>query len=154
MTCFVFSEKIARRAAQQSYVRNRARVGDGSCANRWLTRLLDATHIFDGLNEFPTHIAHMRLGSFIAGPVQWPPVVAEPKLRDIVHASNQSLYRVALQWLREDREHRRVLEEGGRKARGARRDQVSINGCTVVVGSLFRFACQTTPSESEKFYKQ
>lgn len=35
-----------------------------------------------------------------------------------------TLYNVALQWLKEDRENRRELEKNGRKTRGARRDQV------------------------------
>ncbi|KAI0320210.1 P-loop containing nucleoside triphosphate hydrolase protein [Amylostereum chailletii] len=95
--------------------------------------IIYATHIFDGLNAFPTHIAHMRLGSFVTAPTAWPPVT-EPLLQNAVRPSSESLYHVALQWLREDREHRRALEGQGRKSRGAR------------VGE--------TPSESEKFYKQ
>lgn len=31
----------------------------------------DATHIFDGLNDFPTHVAHMRFGSFVTLPTSW-----------------------------------------------------------------------------------
>jgi len=81
---------------------------------------VDATHIFDGLNEFPTHVAHMRLGSFVADPIPWPlsPV-------DSTEAPDRTLFRTALQWLREDREHRRELETTvGRKTRGSRRGQV------------------------------
>jgi hypothetical protein len=83
---------------------------------------LDATHIFDGLNKFPTHIAHMRLGSFVGDPIPWPlsPVNG-------VEGPDQSLFRTALEWLREDREHRRDLEaSASRKTRGARRGQVRI----------------------------
>ena len=80
---------------------------------------LDATHIFDGLNEFPTHIAHMRLGSFVMDPTPWPPSPI-----DNAGAPDRTLFRTALQWLREDREHRRELEKAGRKTRGARYDQV------------------------------
>jgi CCR4-NOT complex subunit CAF16 len=77
---------------------------------------VDATHIFDGLNEFPTHIMHMRLGSFVMDPTPWLPSPIDNK--------GGALFRTALQWLREDREHRRELEKAGRKTRGARRDQV------------------------------
>jgi len=80
--------------------------------------ILYATHIFDGLNEFPTHIAHMRLGSFVMDPMPWP-----PSHIDNVGALDGALFRTALQWLRGDRDHRRELEKDGRKTRGARRDQ-------------------------------
>lgn len=74
----------------------------------------DATHIFDGLNDFPTHVAHLHLGAFIQPPTPW-------NAGDI---SRTDLYGTALRWLTEDRAHRRQLELGGRKARGARRDTV------------------------------
>lgn len=80
------------------------------------TYSLDATHIFDGLSSFPTHVAHMRFGSFVTNPTPWPLVTARP--------DSESLYLVALQWLREDRQVRAELERSGRKIRGARRDQV------------------------------
>lgn len=69
----------------------------------------DATHIYDGLTSGlgPTHVAHMRLGSFLTEPTPWP-------------LNNMTLYDTALQWLKEDREHRRELEGRGRKSRGAR----------------------------------
>ena len=65
----------------------------------------DATHIFDGLNDFPTHVAHMRLGSFVTPPTPWPMEKA------LVPAVNTQLYTIALQWLREDRTHRHELEK-------------------------------------------
>jgi hypothetical protein len=86
--------------------------------------LLDATHIFDGLNEFPTHIAHMRLGTFVKKPRPWPNAVAEQSSDNVTGGLDQTLFKIALQWLREDREHRRELEKAGRKTRGARRGQV------------------------------
>lgn len=86
--------------------------------------LLDATHIFDGLNEFPTHIAHMRLGTFVKKPRPWPYALTEQSLDNIVGGLDRTLFKIALQWLREDREHRRELEKAGRKTRGARRGQV------------------------------
>jgi len=97
-----------------------AKVPHISCELTQIT--LDATHIFDGLNEFPTHIAHMRLGSFVMDPMLWP-----PSHIDNVGALDGALFRTALQWLRGDRDHRRELEKDGRKTRGARRDQVQEN---------------------------
>ncbi|KIP10393.1 hypothetical protein PHLGIDRAFT_101292 [Phlebiopsis gigantea 11061_1 CR5-6] len=86
--------------------------------------ILYATHIFDGLNEFPTHVAHMRLGSFVTLPTSWP-------FEDFsVAGPNTQLYGVALQWLREDRDFRRELEKKGRKVRGARKDDVPVDSET------------------------
>jgi len=85
--------------------------------------ILYATHIYDGLTSglCPTHVAHMRLGSFSTEPTPWP-------------VNNTTLYQTALQWLKEDRDHRRELEKRGRKSRGARRNGV--------------------PTDSETFYKK
>lgn len=86
----------------------------------------DATHIFDGLSDFPTHVAHMRFGEFIQEPTPWPSA----------SLSSTSLYEVALAWLRDDMRVRRELEaSGGRKLRGPRR------GADV-------------PTDSETFYKK
>lgn len=85
---------------------------------------IDATHIFDGLNKFPTHVAHMRLGSFVMNPTPWPPSSVDPPLCDKDGPPSPTLFQTALEWLREDREYRRELEKGGRKTRGARRGQV------------------------------
>ncbi|KAH8105031.1 P-loop containing nucleoside triphosphate hydrolase protein [Phellopilus nigrolimitatus] len=90
--------------------------------------ILYATHIFDGLDAFPTHVAHMRLGEFVGAPVPWPPSAPAPGPSATLHAT-------ALQWLTEDRAHRRELERGGRKLRGARRDQA-------------------VPSDSEAFFRK
>ncbi|TRM67603.1 P-loop containing nucleoside triphosphate hydrolase protein [Schizophyllum amplum] len=86
--------------------------------------IIYATHIFDGLNTFPTHVAHMRLGEFVSPPKPWTP-----------GTSSETLYAVALRWLREDRAHRLALEKEGKKPRGARRDE-------------------TVPSDSETFYRK
>lgn len=77
--------------------------------------ILYATHIFDGIGGFPTHIAHMRDGSFVKNPQPWP-------LAGMSSGSG-SLHDVALAWLREDREDRRVKERSGvlKKVRGARK---------------------------------
>ncbi|KAI6164840.1 P-loop containing nucleoside triphosphate hydrolase protein [Pisolithus thermaeus] len=100
-----------------------------------LTYYVDATHIFDGLNSFPTHVAHMRLGYFVTEPMPWPYVssAVSPSI---------SLYHTALSWLKEDREHRRELERLGRKTRGARKNEASITGSS------------TVPTDSEAFYKK
>ena len=51
----------------------------------------------------------MRLGSFSTEPTPW-------------SFNNTTLYETALQWLKEDRDHRRELEKQGRKPRGARQN--------------------------------
>jgi CCR4-NOT complex subunit CAF16 len=85
---------------------------------------LDATHIFDGLNEFPTHVIHMRFGNFAMDATSWPLPSIVPQMGNSERAPDGTLFQIALQWLREDREDRRVLEKAGRKTRGARRGQV------------------------------
>ncbi|KAK0190948.1 P-loop containing nucleoside triphosphate hydrolase protein [Armillaria mellea] len=87
--------------------------------------IIYATHIFDGLNDFPTHVAHMRFGSFTTPPTPWP----------FTDQPTSTLYSVALQWLKEDREYRRELEKNGLKLRGARKNE-------------------GVPSDSETFYRK
>ncbi|KAJ7283678.1 P-loop containing nucleoside triphosphate hydrolase protein [Mycena rebaudengoi] len=94
--------------------------------------VLYATHIFDGLNQFPTHITHMSFGRLVTPPSAWPLVSGSALSTQF---GSSTLYNVALQWLKEDREYRRELEKNGRKLRGARRDQA-------------------VPSDSETFYKK
>jgi len=84
--------------------------------------LVDATHIFDGLNDFPTHIAHMRFGALVMPPIPWPTSSISVSRHDIQVGT--PLYRIALNWLREDREHRHELERQGKKKRGARAKDV------------------------------
>ncbi|TFK28763.1 P-loop containing nucleoside triphosphate hydrolase protein [Coprinopsis marcescibilis] len=91
--------------------------------------ILYATHIFDGLNDFPTNVIHMRFGAIVEPPVTWPPDIASG------NPANSSLYTVALNWLKEDREERKKLEKEGQKTRGARREQA-------------------VPSDSETFYRK
>ena len=86
---------------------------------------LDATHIFDGLNEFPTHVTHMRFGNFVMDATPWPlPPSIVPQMGSSERAPDGTLFQIALQWLREDRKDRQELEKAGRKTRGARRGQV------------------------------
>ncbi|KAI0737684.1 P-loop containing nucleoside triphosphate hydrolase protein [Daedaleopsis nitida] len=96
--------------------------------------ILYATHIFDGLNQFPTHVAHMHLGTFLMEPTTWPFTGATTGVASVDLGLNPALYTVALQWLKEDRERRKLLEAGGRMHRGARTDEV--------------------PSDSEIFYRK
>jgi CCR4-NOT complex subunit CAF16 len=96
----------------------------------------DATHIFDGLNDFPTHIAHMRFGAFVTPPIPWP----TPKSISISKNDVQvctPLYRMSLDWLREDREYRHELEKQGKKRRGARADVSLCLGFSQVQNSDF-----------------
>lgn len=78
----------------------------------------DATHIFDGINTFPTHIAHMRDGRFVSEPTAWTGDVEGT----VTTAAGSTIHALALRWLRQDREHRVALEKGGdkRRTRGAR----------------------------------
>ncbi|KAJ7433815.1 P-loop containing nucleoside triphosphate hydrolase protein, partial [Mycena galericulata] len=94
--------------------------------------IIYATHIFDGLNHFPTHIAHMSFGRLVTPPSPWP-IAAGSTLN--AQFGSSTLYNIALQWLKEDREYRRELEKNGRKVRGARRNE-------------------TVPSDSETFYRK
>ncbi|EED81097.1 predicted protein [Postia placenta Mad-698-R] len=97
--------------------------------------ILYATHIFDGLSRFPTHVAHMHLGTVLSQPTPWP--LTPESAAQVVSVDlgpNPPLYKLALQWLREDRELRRELEKQGRKTRGARIDEV--------------------PTDSETFYRK
>lgn len=95
--------------------------------------IIYATHIFDGLNDFPTHIAHMHLGSMIVPPSPWP--ILPSSTLSTQFAPFSPLYNVALQWLKGDRSKRRELELHTGKTRGARKDQV-------------------VPSDSEIFYRK
>ncbi|KAF9451702.1 ABC transporter [Macrolepiota fuliginosa MF-IS2] len=96
--------------------------------------ILYATHIFDGLNDFPTHIAHMRFGSFVTQPSTWP--ITQESALAAQFPPATLLFKVALQWLKDDKAHREDLEKQGlKRTRGARRNE-------------------TVPSDSETFYRK
>jgi hypothetical protein len=59
----------------------------------------------------------------VTGPVPWPITNDGHPLKDNFPIP-MTLYNVALQWLKDDREFRRRLENQGRKLRGARRNEV------------------------------
>ncbi len=85
---------------------------------------IDATHIFDGLNDFPTHIAHMRFGSFVTEPSSWP--ITDESALATQFPPTTSLFNVALQWLKEDKHYRQELEKQGiKRARGVRINEAS-----------------------------
>lgn len=97
-----------------------------SCCGAFLRGLcnfhLPGTHIFDGLDIFPTQVIHMQLGRTPIKPLQWP-LPADEASRAAVGspAGASSLLGIALGWLREDRDLRKKMEkEKGSKQRGAR----------------------------------
>lgn len=89
----------------------------------------------------------MRLGALVTPVTPWPPTSANPE-----KLQHTLLYQVALQWLAEDRTHRRSLEQSGRKKRGARMDQVYLFRSIHDVLTLK--IVQGVPSDSETFYKK
>lgn len=65
----------------------------------------------------------MRYGSFVTLPAHW-----NPNPDSGISLNTSTLYNLALQWLKEDRDCRRELEKNGQQVtRGARRDQVRHN---------------------------
>jgi hypothetical protein len=82
----------------------------------------DATHIFDGLQAFPTHICHLQLGRTPNPIIHWP-IKADGQHAAYKHSH---LLEIALNWLKEDRDLRKAREkEQGKKTRGARKGDVS-----------------------------
>ncbi|KAJ9111527.1 hypothetical protein QFC20_002499 [Naganishia adeliensis] len=80
-----------------------------------------ATHIFDGLQSFPTHICHLQLGRTPSPLLTWPITNPAESGSEAKH-SHSDLLEIALEWLTEDRNLRRRLEkEKGKKSRGARK---------------------------------
>ncbi|KAK4700366.1 CCR4-NOT complex subunit CAF16, partial [Phenoliferia sp. Uapishka_3] len=116
------------------------------CETRNAT-ILYATHIFDGLDAFPTHLCHIQLGTTIApSPLNWPikfgaadeavpgvPKGIREKMMDPERPGSK-LLELALSWLVEDRAARiaREISVSGAQKRGA----------------------QSTPGESEAFYRK
>lgn len=96
--------------------------------------ILYATHIFDGLDSFPTHLCHLQLGTTIApSPLEWPLNLEQAGAREAVpeevrarmddpNRTGSKLLEVALHWLVEDKQKRieKEVREGGKQKRGAR----------------------------------
>ncbi len=76
-------------------------------------------------------------------PTPWPLPSAVTLLGNNEKAPDSTLFRVALQWLREDREDRRQLEKAGRKTRGSRRGQVRKR--YGYLGSAHKVMCGSRP---------
>lgn len=88
-----------------------------------------ATHIFDGLHDFPTHVAHMRLGQIVqeqgqvseGGALVWPPPPAASSAA-ANDKDDKTLLDIALAWLRADRVIRQEHEQQKGQQRGSRRN--------------------------------
>lgn len=77
------------------------------CAQRGAT-IIYATHIFDGLESWPTHIAYVEDGRMVTGG----PVMSIPALHE-----GRKLLHVVEKWLRAEKESRRKkAAEGGKAA--------------------------------------
>lgn len=81
---------------------------------------LDATHIYDHIETFPTHICHLRLGRTPDEMVTYTP--SSTIMEDSVAAEEKrgELLGIALKWLREDREVRRQRDKERGRERGAK----------------------------------
>ncbi|ORY77409.1 hypothetical protein BCR37DRAFT_350928 [Protomyces lactucae-debilis] len=62
-----------------------------------------ATHIFDGLASWPTHLVHMTLGQILS---VGPPEEFLPAVADRNDKANSALLELCLRWLTEDRDER------------------------------------------------
>lgn len=125
------------------------------CETRGAT-VLYATHIFDGLDTFPTHLCHIQLGTTLPpSPLSWPIIYSTPhtspdgspstevipgipagvreKMENPMRAGSR-LLELCLAWLKEDRVKRVDLEVEmtGERKRGAR----------------------ALPADSEQFYRK
>jgi len=118
------------------------------CEQRGAT-VLYATHIFDGLDGFPTHVAHIQLGKTTQPEaIRWPitdegvpgtpkGVMAEMERAD---RAGSKMLALALRWLKEDKEVRLDLErQGVLRARG---------------GGSGKKENKDTPTDSEAFYRK
>ncbi|GJN92657.1 hypothetical protein Rhopal_005692-T1 [Rhodotorula paludigena] len=94
--------------------------------------LLYASHIFDGMDAWPTHLCHIQLGSTAPpSPLAWPlsgaageDAAVPPAVRarmDDPQRSGSRLLELAVHWLEEDKRRRidKEVREGGKERRGA-----------------------------------
>ncbi|EIW67448.1 hypothetical protein TREMEDRAFT_69861 [Tremella mesenterica DSM 1558] len=80
--------------------------------------ILYATHIFDGLSSFPTHICHLQLGTALPL-LPWPLAIPSGDASTAeTDRDPDSLFHLALEWLREDRNLRRGRDSARGKHRG------------------------------------
>lgn len=66
-----------------------------------------ATHIFDGLAEWPTHLVHLSLGRI----VDYGPISKFGALMTRSSTGNSALLETCLEWLKEDKKNRGTREE-------------------------------------------
>ena len=115
------------------------------CRDRQAT-VVYATHIFDGLDAFPTHVVHIQLGTTTQpAPISWPitsediPGVPQGVLGDMenIDRAGSKMLALALRWLKEDKMVRLELERKGElRARGGEKN------------------LKDTPTDSEAFYRK
>lgn len=90
--------------------------------------IIYATHIFDGLQAFPTHLSHMQMGrTTTRDPIAWPPTEADAAALPPTATTDKDrdlspLLSVALAWLRDDRVIRQEIETKRGRRRGAIRN--------------------------------
>ncbi|KAK0556474.1 CCR4-NOT regulatory complex component [Tilletia horrida] len=98
--------------------------------------IIYATHIFDGLQGFPTHVVHMRLGTTVnPKPLDWPPNESNaheyPSLAQreggLIERELSPLLTVALAWLREDRVIRTKTEKETADSAAAKGDAQALS---------------------------
>lgn len=91
-----------------------------------------ATHIYDGMDNWPTNVVHMRLGEIKAN-IEWPlqmqmalPDGVDAETRDKMQDDQRAgskLMVLALAWLAQDKQYRKTLEaEGKERVRGPSSD--------------------------------
>ncbi|UZJ57325.1 hypothetical protein CBS101457_006645 [Exobasidium rhododendri] len=103
--------------------------------------IIYATHIFDGLQNFPTQVIHMQHGTITTKePITWPPTQEDLSSGILPHLDTNEddaspLLQTALTWLRQDRKIRMEKDASqGKNLRGAKRG--------------------ATETDSEKFYSK
>jgi CCR4-NOT complex subunit CAF16 len=92
----------------------------------WLTFFLgplDATHIYDHIETFPTHICHLRLGRTPDELVTYTPTSTITEDAVAAEEKRGELLGIALNWLRMDREVRKQRDKERGKERGAKRNE-------------------------------
>jgi len=98
--------------------------------------VLYATHIFDGLDNFPSHVCHLQLGATLNPPIYtWPLDLTQKEIKGIpegtiekmadVERAGSRLMELALAWLIMDTDLRRKYEKEGKEGfrlRGAKEE--------------------------------
>lgn len=65
----------------------------------------------------------MRFGSLVENPTHWP--ISNSSVLAAQFSMSSSLHSIALSWLKDDRAYQQGHEKQGKKARGARKNEVS-----------------------------